>query len=280
VTGAGEAHCEPGVRNALGLLELAGYRGIPVSCGRETPLRGNHAFPTEWRTGVDSLMGLNLPPRAPSASTPLAPELLASAIDSAPEKVTLLTLGPLTNVAEALQESPKMAAKIEAVYIMGGAVDVPGNVGSSGVGIANETAEWNIYVDPQAAAVVFGGQAPVTLVPLDVTNQVPVTGRFYERLEKDHGSPEAGFVYELFRKNRDIFLSGTYYFWDSIAAAILADNSMAGFKTRSLRVVEDEGGESGRTIVAHAGRDINVAASIDAERFERELLDTLNGRAP
>ena len=61
VSGTGEAHCGPGVRHALGLIELHGGDDIPVACGRETPLTGNHAFPAEWRTQVDELYGLALP---------------------------------------------------------------------------------------------------------------------------------------------------------------------------------------------------------------------------
>ncbi len=78
VTGAGEAHCAPGVRNALGLIALAGETGIPVACGRETPLEGNHAFPAAWREGVDSLFGLSLPEGVNPAITLSAAELLRS----------------------------------------------------------------------------------------------------------------------------------------------------------------------------------------------------------
>ena len=59
VTGAGEAHCQPGVQNALGLTALAGRPQIPVACGRETPLKGDHAFPMDWRKNVDALLGAN-----------------------------------------------------------------------------------------------------------------------------------------------------------------------------------------------------------------------------
>src|SRR5512144_2201583 len=58
VAGTGEAHCGPGVRNALGLAALAGQPNIPVACGRETPLQGSHAFPDDWRAGADAVLGL------------------------------------------------------------------------------------------------------------------------------------------------------------------------------------------------------------------------------
>ena len=74
VTGAGEAHCAPGIRNALALAALAGRPEIPVSCGRETPLAGQHTFPEEWRTRVDDLLGLSLPENPGSAATESYPE--------------------------------------------------------------------------------------------------------------------------------------------------------------------------------------------------------------
>ncbi|MFL5801578.1 MAG: nucleoside hydrolase [Roseiflexaceae bacterium] len=169
VTGAGETHCASGIRHALGLAALSGYHKILVACGRETPLQGNHAFPDGWREGVDSLLGLSLPEGQDTASNLTAVELLTSVIQSSPAKVTLLTLGPLTNVAEALQNTPSLVDNIESIYIMGGAVNVPGNVGTSGVGITNNTAEWNIYVDPYATNIVLQSSAPIALVPLDAT---------------------------------------------------------------------------------------------------------------
>jgi pyrimidine-specific ribonucleoside hydrolase len=122
VTGAGEAHCGPGVRNALGLAALAGQPDIPVAGGRETPLRGAHTFPAQWRAGVDALLGLRLPA---NANDP-APQGAVALIAETPEGLNLLTLGPLTNVAEALQGSPSLADQLAMIYVMGGAVEVPG----------------------------------------------------------------------------------------------------------------------------------------------------------
>lgn len=278
VTGAGEAHCEPGVKNALGLIALGGQPGIPVACGRETPLQGNHVFPSEWRDGVDSLNGLTLPDNPNPASTGSAVELLTTTVQSSPEKITLLTLGPLTNVAEALQAAPALMDNIEMIYVMGGAVDVPGNVGLSGVGIDNQTAEWNIYIDPHAANIVLQSGASITLVPLDATNHAPVTIDFYNRLKADHVSPVATFVFGALTQTLAFIQSGGYYFWDPLAAAILTDESLATFETQTLSIVEDEGPESGRTQVAANGANVRVArfAPAEAERFEQVFLDTLN----
>ncbi|HSB66823.1 MAG TPA: nucleoside hydrolase, partial [Anaerolineales bacterium] len=163
-------------------------------------------------------------------------------------------------------------------YIMGGAVDVPGNVGFSHAGIDNSVAEWNIYVDPRAAAIVLQSGVPVTLVPLDATDHVPVTPNFLELLKDDRKTPEAMFVFEVLSKTQyyDFVQSGGYYFWDPSAAAILTDNSLAAFETRNLTVIEEESNQSGRTLASESGAPVRVAMDIEAERFEQLFLDTLN----
>lgn len=278
VAGTGESHCEPGIRNARALVALAGQPDIPVACGRETPLEGDHAFPAPWRESVDGLLGLSLPDGRNQSASGTAAELLGSTLGSSPDKVTLLTLGPLTNVGEALRESPDLADRIEATYVMGGAVGVGGNVAGSGVGIDNEFAEWNVYCDPLAAKLVLEADVRVALVPLDATNHAPVSVAFADRLAGDSATPQAKFVSDVLSRMHDAVASGTYYFWDPLAAAVLVDESLSSFESASLSVVVDEGPESGRTTLAASGPASRYATSADAARFEQEFIDTLNGR--
>lgn len=278
VTGAGETHCEPGVENALGLLALAGQPDIPVACGRETPLMGDHVFPDTWRQAVDGMLGLELPLNDHTGSALPAAELLAQVIASSPDKVHLLTLGPLTNVAEALQTDPSLVENIETITIMGGAVDVAGNIAAEGHPIDNHTAEWNIYLDPHAARIVIESGAPITLVPLDATNHAPLTLDFYRQLKRDRVTPEAKFVYDVLTNLYDMIRSRHYYFWDPLAAAILTDNSLAAWQTRKIIVIDEEGPESGRTKPVENGFPVQVAVSADRSRFEDLFLSTLNSR--
>lgn len=280
VAGTGEAHCEPGIKNAMSLAALAGQPDIPVSCGSTTPLQGDHAFPPDWRARVDALAGLTLPGNPASPAPQPAVDLITAKISSMPDKVTIITLGPLTNLAEALQSAPEIKENVEMVYVMGGAVDVPGNVGASHAGIDNPWADWNMYVDPRAAAIVLQSGVPVTLIPLDATNHVPVTEDFIERLEDERETPEAGFVYDVLSQTeyRDFVRFGGYYLWDAIAAAILTDNSLADFETRNLAVIEAEGDQSGQTYVSERGAPVRVAMDVEADRFEQLFLDTLSQR--
>ena len=278
VTGAGEAHCGPGTRHALDLLALAGNADVPVSCGRETPLQGDHTFPTSFRERVDALLGLSLPSSPQTPSSQSAVELMTSAIKSSPQKVLLVTLGPLTNVAEALQRDPSLVNNLQMIYIMGGAVNVPGNLQVPGVEIDNVVAEWNIHVDPHAAAVVFESGAPITLVPLDATDDAPITMAFYRRLETDQTTPEAKFVYQVLTQMQGLIRSGGYFFWDPLAAAIATDEGLSTVQQEKLKVIEDEGPESGRTLASADGSAIRVSTAADRARFEQVFLETLNGR--
>lgn len=274
VTGAGEAHCEPGVKNALGLVALAKHPPLPVACGREAPLSGGHVFPEEWRRAVDSLLGLSLPEGQNPAPQITALELLETTLSGSPEKISLLTLGPLTNLGELFQNHPEAASNIQGIYIMGGAVHVPGNMGSSGHD--NQVAEWNIYVDPHAANIVFASGAPVMLVPLDATNHAPITLEFYEALRKARVTSEAGFVYEILDRQKGFIKSGTYYFWDPLAAAILADESLATWEGARLCVIEEEGPSSGHTQAGEGCPEVRVAVTADRDRFEGVFVDVLN----
>jgi len=275
VSGTGEAHCEPGVRNALGLVALSGKENIPVACGRETPLAGNHEFPADWRQAADDAYGVSIPTGG-AASHLSAPDLLIDILQKAEEPITIVAVGPLTNIAEAIQQEAEITASIKEIYIMGGAVNAEGNVGNSGVGIQNEHAEWNIYIDPTAANLVFSSGIPIILVPLDATDDVPITRNFYKTLEKHRDTQTANLVYEMLTANLSFIDSGGFQFWDSLTAATFTDPSIAKFEEMELTVVEEAGPENGRTKLASDGSKIKVAVSADRKRFEQIIFTIWN----
>jgi len=279
VAGTGEAHCAQGVQNALKLAALAGKPAIPVACGRDTPLQGNRAFPDAWRDWADGLAGLSLPAGQQAASGG-AVELLRATIAGLPGKVAIVALGPLTNLAEAFTADASLASRVDMVYIVGGAFRVPGNVGMSGFGIQNQAAEWNMYVDPHAAALTLRSGAPITFVPLDATNQVPLTKAFYDRMTRDHAAPAATFVYQVLGKLSDRIGSGPYWFWDPLTAAICADESLATYTEQRVAVSEEEGPSVGATRFADSGARARIVVKVSRATFENQFLTVLNGRSP
>jgi inosine-uridine nucleoside N-ribohydrolase len=275
IAGTGLAHCDAGVSNALGLVELSDQKDVPVTCGRETPLEGNNAFPADWRQSADDAYGVEISHSA--EFSPLsAPELIVKILQDSTDRISIVATGPLTNIAEALQTTPEIDSKIEAIYIMGGAVKTDGNVGNSGVGIQNQYAEWNIYIDPVAANIVFNSGIPIILIPLDATDDVPVTRNFYKALDKNRSTPLASMAYELLTANLDSINSGGLQFWDPLAATVFTDQSVVSLEEMQLVVVTEEGPESGRTKLDLNGASIKVAMSADRKKFEPVFLTVLN----
>ena len=268
IPGTGESHCEKAVANTLGLLALVGKEGIPVACGSPAPIAGQNQWPDDWRDAADQLPGLSLPDGGePSSLT--GPELLVAAVTQSTEPVKLLTLGPLTNVAEALALDPSLVSNLDAIYIMGGAIGVGGNVPANGV------AEWNVWIDPAGARAVFESGAQIVLIPLDATNAVPVDRAWYNRLSDNLWTPSASAVFDLFSNSPGV-LSGGFYFWDELAAAVMVDDSYATFETMTLSVILG-GIEEGRTKPTADGVEVRVAVDADAPRFILDLISGLNG---
>jgi pyrimidine-specific ribonucleoside hydrolase len=143
---------------------------------------------------MDVRLFLRLPRPLRPAAQQSAAVLLAEQITEAPQPVTIVALGPLTNLAEALLAQPALAGRIARIVIMGGAWRVPGNIQALSPKIDNPHAEWNIFCDPYAADVVLRCGAPITLVPLDATDQVPLTDDLVQRLAAGPTTPAGQFV--------------------------------------------------------------------------------------
>jgi inosine-uridine nucleoside N-ribohydrolase len=275
VSGTGEAHCPNGVDVVLRVLERLSAPDIPVACGRETPLAGSHTFPDEWREGVDQGSQLDLPPTDRTAADATAVELIARLGAEHPDLVILAT-GPLTNLADALRAAPELGKQLEPVYVMGGAIHVPGNLVCCGAPEDNDVAEWNIYVDPLAAQIVVDSGVRPFLVSLDATNQVPLTPAFAARAMERSDSPAARLVAELFAAN-PFMTDGASFLWDPLAAEVAAGYPVGSFTTAAIDVEEAEGPESGFTRPTTGEPNIQYLETVDRSAAENTLLDVLNG---
>ena len=154
-------------KNARIVCELAGRRDLPVFAGADTPMKRKlvTAEHVHGKTGLDG-------PRLPDPTMPLqtqhAVDFIIQTLRQEPEgSVTLVPIGPLTNVALALERAPDIAGRIAEIVLMGGAYFEVGNI--------TPAAEFNIYVDPEAAGIVFRSGIPLTVMPLDVTHKALTT---------------------------------------------------------------------------------------------------------
>jgi len=275
VSGTGEAHCLGGVKVVLALLDVVGAAHVPVACGRETPLAGTHAFPDPWRERVDDGSGLALPPSERAASDATAVALIGEVVGENPG-LDVLTLGPVTNLADALLADPTLAGRLGSVHIMGGALHVPGNLVCCGAPEGNAVAEWNIYVDPYAAQVVVDSGVIPRFVSLDGTNQVPLTPAFAARAMQSAATPAARILSDLLAAN-DFMRDGSYFLWDPLAAQLAAGYPIGTFDQAAIVVEEAEGPESGFTRPTSGASNIEYLTTVDPAAAEDTLLDVLNG---
>lgn len=265
LAGTGESDCEPGVRNTRALLAIAGWPEVPVACGREEPMVGDRDWPEAFRQASNDLNGMVLP-GLPAAEPLDAEEVLVRSLREADEPVTIVTLGPLTNIGLVLEAEPELAEQIDSVVTMGGAFDVPGNVEDS------PDAEWNLYIDPESVRAVLDSGVPMTFVPLDATNAVPGNAGIFARLAATATVPAGETVRQLWAANLSSITSDFWYFWDELAAVVAMEPSVATIE--KLPVVM---ADSGATLTRDDGVMASVATAADAGRFEQHFLETFAG---
>ena len=169
----GNGPIEACTRNALTILETAGRRHIPVYQGVGKPLLAAPHYAPHVH-GHDALGDAGVPPPSGAPQARHAVDEMVARVMARPGEITLIALGPLTNVALALSLEPRMASALAELIVMGGAVLAPGNI--------TEIATANIYNDPEAAAIVYQSGAPVVQVGMNVCQQVAVPEAHLERM--------------------------------------------------------------------------------------------------
>lgn len=161
---AGNVGLAQNTRNALKVVELSGRTDVPVHAGCERPIR-RPLVTAEHVHGPTGLDGPDLPEPTMKLQDQHGVDFIVDTLrKEAPGTVTLCTLGPLTNVAMALVKAPDIASRIREIVMMAGAYFEVGNI--------TPAAEFNVYVDPEAADIVLTSGVPITMIPLDVTHGV------------------------------------------------------------------------------------------------------------
>jgi pyrimidine-specific ribonucleoside hydrolase len=267
----GLAHVGPGARNMGRLLDLAGRGRVPVFAGKDTPLRGTAEFPAEWRKIADDLPGVDLPAASRAPESKPAAAYLVKRLRRGPP-LRILALGPLTNLAEALTRDRSIARNIQEIVIMGGALHAPGNLGDGGLFHTNNTtAEWNIFVDPLAASIVFKSGISIRLIALDATNKAPIGPEFLREFEAKAHSPLGRVVAGVLQADRETIDAHIFYAWDPLAAAALLKPTMV--KTVPVHIeVRQDPPQEGRTAETPGKPNANVAVDADAAAFRALFL--------
>ncbi len=272
-TVAGNQTGEKTYQNALKTLTLIGRADIPVARGADKPLFRELTVAPEIH-GVSGLDGADLPDPGFQGLEQHAVDFLIRTIMESGTPLTLVPTGPLTNVALAMLKDPRITTKLERIVLMGGAV-FDSNI--------TPAAEFNIYVDPEAAKVVFGSGVPVTMVGLDVTNKALFGFDDIEELSRLNGKVSrvvAPLLKFFAQANKDIFDFDGAPLHDALAIAYLIKPEV--IKTRIMNVeIETEGDLTrGRTVAdvyGITGRSANtdVALEVNNSLFKELLFQAI-----
>lgn len=269
----GNVHTDLATINALRVLEIAGKSHIPVAKGADDPLAVPFGGPVPHVHGKDGQGDSFLPPPQSKAIATPAAQFIIEQVMTAPGEITLVPVGPLTNLALALRLEPRIAQQVKEVVIMGGNALEPGN--------ATPCAEANIHNDPEAADIVFGASWQVTMVGLDVTHRVIMTDDHLAAFARMN-NPLAQHVSRIVPLYRHFFhqangINGIFVH-DSSAIAYLLDPTL--FKTEHwpLRVDTTHGIGRGKTWPRIRATDntitdwdnrplVNVCVGVDSARL-------------
>jgi uridine nucleosidase len=273
----GNSHVDATTRNALNLLNFAGRPDIPVARGEEKPLVLPGGRYAEFVHGPDAMGGIGwdtVHRVGHGAVSSRAAEFMVETVLARPGEITLVAIGPLTNLARALQLEPRFASLVKQVVLMGGTVSHPGN--------CSPLAEANIFNDPHAAALVFEADWDLTIAPLDATHAAPMDNVFMERLRVSP-DPFAQFIasitpfYQRFYASRDGNTTGRIPTHDPSAVAWLIDPTLFTSESYAIQV-PTEGPAKGATIADRQGRfythrKARCMLGVDSDRL-RELIFT------
>jgi pyrimidine-specific ribonucleoside hydrolase len=272
-TVAGNQTGEKTWRNALRTLTLIGRTGIPAARGADRPLLRPLTVAPEIH-GVSGLDGADLPEPAFKGLAEKASSFLVRTIMSSPSPLTLVPTGPLTNVALALLQEPALGRKLERIVLMGGAV-ADSNITPS--------AEFNIYVDPEAAKIVFASGIPIVMVGLDATNKARLSFKDIAEMASWKGRVSrvvAPLLHFFAETNREVFGFDGAPIHDALAVAHLVRPEV--ISTRPMNVEVETAGEftAGRTVadmygVSRRKPNAEVALDVNLPLFKDMLFSAI-----
>ena len=274
---SGAGYTGRGLSHARCLLRKHGLRGVPVSDGDAL---GANPLPEAIRSYVDRVVH-NAAALGSAACPDVPTEGRAARILTARRgRFTLIALGPLTNVAQALARDPSLARRIERIYIMGGGT-THGNLCCGAGDGTDHGQEFNFWADPAAAQRVFSAlSGRIHLTALNATDFVPITFDFLDRLRAANTTVATATVVTILSDPdvQEFMRQGLMYWWDPLDAAAAITGRFVTYERTRLSVVQS-GVEAGRTVVDPSGARVHLGVAADARAFENHFLAMLRSRA-
>lgn len=262
-------------RNALMMCELAGRTEVPVYAGSDGPMVRD-LITAEYVHGATGIDGAGLPEPTMEVREGHAVDAIVDIVMAAePGEISLCPLGPLTNVGQALVKEPRIADRLGEIILMGGGFFEGGNT--------TPAAEFNIYVDPQAADIVFQSGVPITMMPLDVTHKAltsPERLARFAAIPSPAGKAVHGMLDFFERFDIEKYGSEGGPLHDPCVIAYLLDPDLFGGKNVSVRIETSSEMTMGMTVIDWWGvtaetPNAMVMSQIDADGFYELLADRI-----
>jgi len=262
--------------NLLKFLEYLGRQDIPVAVGMRMPMKGEVIFPKDWTDRWVHFWD-DYPRPVSSIEEMNAVDLIISRIMSLPGKLVLVATGPLTNIASAIQKEPRIVQNVQRIVIMGGTT-LPEVDDLSYVPGTSRVAEFNIFTDPEAASIVFGSGAQITMVGLNVAIKARLTSELFESM-KLLDNRASRLIDRMFSSY--FVPGGPVVFetplWDTLTIAASVDPSFVTTQTSRVKVVLEPRSTRGRTLVTKdPSGNVNVSLDVDSERLSSLILELLS----
>jgi purine nucleosidase len=287
----GNVDSQQGLENALKIVSLAGRCDVTVARGAQHPLNQKLITAQFWH-GKNGLANVELPPSKCKADPRFGPDLIIEMIHKYPHEITLIPVGPLTNIALAVSKDPSIVGLVKDIVIMGGSI-TGGNV--------NAAAEANIYNDPEAAQIVFNAGWMVTMVGSDVGERTLITRKYLAELQSSHG-PQNDFIakiaeFYLTRSEKSGYSGAAMY--DPLAVGIALDPTLGTLKEMHVDVETKGEFTRGETVANRTGSNeknvlhgdhyeiegvielqpnARVCVASDAERFLNLFVSRVRGK--
>jgi inosine-uridine nucleoside N-ribohydrolase len=287
----GNVEAPQGLENALKLVSLAGRCDVLVAGGAQHPLNQKLITAQFWH-GKNGLAGVDLPASKCKPDARFGPDLIIEMVHKYPHEITLIPVGPLTNIALAVSKDPGIVFLVKDIVIMGGSI-TGGNVDGA--------AEANIYNDPEAAQIVFNAGWTVTMIGSDVGERTLITRKDVTQLQASH-RPESDFIgkladFYLTRSEKSGYQGAAMY--DPLAVGVVIDPTLVTLKNMHVDVETRGEFTRGETVANRMGYDENnvlhgdhyeiedlvalkpnarVCVASDADRFVRLFVDRISGQ--
>jgi purine nucleosidase len=288
---AGNVEEWQGLENALKIVSLAGHCDVAVAGGAKHPLNQKLITAQFWH-GKNGLANVELPPSKCKADPRFGPDLIIEMVHKYPHEITLIPVGPLTNIALAVSKDPSIVGLVKDIVIMGG---------STSGGNVNGAAEANIYNDPEAAQIVFNAGWIVTMVGSDVGERTLITRKYLAELQSLHG-PQSDFIakiadFYLNRSEKSGYKGAAMY--DPLAVGIALDPTLGTLKEMHVDVETKGEFTRGETVANRMGSNENnilhgdhyeiegvielkpnarVCLASDADRFLQLFISRIRGK--